>query len=181
MARTGQTLSIVSGFHIAWWGTLVAVACGLSWWVDSASYPINTAYIWFVLPCIGWLGGRVLHKKLHLDQRKGAYAYANRVTKHVWVAIGLSASLMLGVEILNITSFAGRGYFVIFLMCAIGLVATAAAGRESLLLLSAAGWVFTACFTLFFSSSAHIVYMATVVACLVFLVLPGLVIGMRKA
>jgi len=181
MARTGQSLSIISGFHLAWWGGLVALTSLVSLLAVTNDYPLEPVYIWPASMFIGWVGNSLLHKKLNLSARQGALAYVNRVTSYTWATVGLVATLVVFAEAGQMIDFGGRAYFVVFLLCGIGLVVTSAAGTEPLLLLAGVGWLLIAFVSLFFSPQALISYCLTMIACVVFLVLPGLIIGVRQA
>lgn len=179
MARTGQSLSIISGFHMAWWGGVVALACLLDMIKIFYALPIGEAYIWAFAMLTGWVGNSVLTRKFKHSKRAGALAYVNRVTRYVWFSIGLISTLVLLFEAMELVDFAGRGYFIIFLMCGIGLVTTSAAGNEPLLLLSGIGWFVFGFGSVLFKPTEAVAYGVTVIACLVLLVLPGLIIGIR--
>ena len=181
IARSGQSISIVSGFHFAWWGGVIAAACLVTLLAIEYSLPLRDQYIWPIAICLGWLGSRVITKKIRQDDRAGKRSFANQVTKHVWVAIGVAATVIILIEASQVVSFGGRGYFIIFALCAIGLVTTGAVAHEPLLGLSGAGWFASGAVTLFFAPSASLVYAATIIACIIFLVIPGLIIGVRKA
>lgn len=181
MARTGQSLSIISGFHLAWWGCIVAFTLLIELYAKHNQIELAEIYLWPVTITLGWSGGHLLHKKLRLSQKKGALAYANRVTTYVWVTIGLVSVGVLLSEVSLLVSFGGRGYFVLFLLSGLGLVATAAAGSEPLLLLSGAGWILTGFASLFFPILFEAIEILTIIGCLIFLVLPGLIIGLRKS
>lgn len=181
IARSGQSISIISGYHLAWWGGVVAVCCLINLLAVEYSLPLHDQYIWPVAICLGWFGSRYVSKMMRDNGRTGKRSFANQVAQRVWLAIGVTASLIIFVEASQIVSFAGRGYFIIFTLCAIGLVTTAAVANEPLLGLSGAGWFASGAITLFFVPSASLVYAVTVIACIIFLVIPGLIIGFRQA
>lgn len=182
VALSGQALSIVSGFHLALWGVVVAAACFLNIVVTVYTLPfqVRPELIWVGATGVGWISGRYLQKRLNQEKRPGASTYANRVTRYVWVGIGFLATFTILVEANAFVDFGGRGYFFIFMLCAIGLVATAAAGSEPLLLLSGAGWLGAGVMSLFFPPTATFTFGITLISCIVFLVLPGLIIGLRR-
>lgn len=181
MAREGQSLSIVSGFHLAWWGGVIALASLLNLGIIIYDLPLRSEPIWGALIVIGWLGGRVLQQKLNRSARQqGRSTYANRVTAYVWASVGILASFIIFGEGSGYIDFGGRGYFIVFLMCGLGLIATAAAGSEPLLLLSGAGWFAMGLVSLFFMPAAPFIYAITVITCIVCLVLPGAIIGVRS-
>ncbi len=179
MARQGQSLSIISGFHLAWWGVIIALVSLLSLIILVYELPVRIEPVWAVMIMIGWFGGRILQHKLNRSGRPGRSTHANRVTSYVWIGVGLAATFVTFAEGGGYIDFGGRGYFIIFLMCGLGLIATSAAGSEPLLLLSGAGWFGTGCISLFFPPAALVLYSITVISCLIFLVLPGLIIGIR--
>ena len=180
MAREGQSLSIVSGFHLAWWGVVIALASLLNLGIIIYDLRLSSEPIWGALIVIGWLGGRLLRQKLNRPARQGHSTYANRVTAYVWVSVGILASFIIFGEGSGYVDFGGRGYFIVFLMCGLGLIATAAAGSEPLLLLSGAGWFAMGLVSLFFMPAAPFIYAITVMTCIVCLVLPGAIIGVRS-
>ena len=181
-ALTGQALSIVSGLHLALWGAVVAAACFLNIVVIVYTLPfqLRPELIWIGAMGVGWISGRYLQSRMDREKRPGALTYANRVTRHVWVGIGFLATFIIIAEASQLVDFGGRGYFFIFTLCAIGLVATAAAGSEPLLLLSGAGWFGAGVISLFFPPAAAFTLGVTLISCVVFLVLPGLIIGLRR-
>lgn|GEM_PF-3857747 len=179
VARTGQSLSIISGYHLAWWGAIVSLACAFELALMASGAAIHDGYIWASLILVGWIGGRLLQRRLNAPERAGSLSYANRVTRYVWLGVGIGACLIIGAEFTQLADLAGRGYFVVFSLCALGLVATAAAGAEPLLLLSGAGWFLAGFGTLFLPASTQIVFWVTIVSCLVFLVIPGVIIARR--
>jgi len=180
MARTGQSLSIISGFHMAWWGGVVTLGCLLCLVKILYGFPVGDGHIWAVAMMIGWIGNSFLTIKFKQSKRAGALAYANRVTRYVWFGIGLVSTLVILFEATELANFAERGYFIVFLLCGIGLVTTSAAGNEPLLLLSGIGWFVFGFASLLFAPNETIAYGATVIACVVLLVLPGLIIGIRS-
>jgi len=145
------------------------------------AFPFKIAYIWPVTMLIGWLGSIILQRKLNLFRRHGALAYVNRVTRYVWFGIGFASTLVILMETSQLADFAGRGYFIIFLLCGLGLVTTSAAGSEPLLLLSGIGWFLFGFASLFFPPTTQIIYGVSVIASVILLILPGLIIGIRKA
>lgn len=180
MARSGQSLSLISGFHMAWWGGVIAAACFVSLIMIFYSLPFIGPYIWPAAIFIGWVGGRIMHRKLGLSSRHGVMSYSNRVTRYVWIGVGVISSCVLLAEVSQLVDFAGRGYLMIFLLCGLGLIVSSAAGNEPLLMLSGLGWFGVGILSLFYTPSAPIVYGATAIACIVFMTFPGLVIALRK-
>lgn len=181
IARSGQSISIVSGFHIAWWGTVVTLACLLNLLAVEYGLPLKDQYIWPVTMLAGWLGSRYIRGKLRRSKRAGKLAFANQVTQRVWMAIGIAATVVILTEASQIVSFAGRGYFIIFVLCALGLITTASVTNEPLLILSGAGWFLVGGGSLFLPPSTELIYAATIIASIIFLVVPGLVIGVRQS
>lgn len=180
MARQGQSLSIISGFHLAWWGGIVAVASLLNLLIILYNFKLSGELVWAGLITVGWAGGRVLQRRLNRSVRIGRIAYANRVTSYVWIGVGVIASFVIFAEASGYVDFGGRGYFIVFLMCGLGLLATAAAASEPLLLLSGAGWFGVGVASLFAPPAAPLIYGLSIISCVVFFVLPGLVIGVRS-
>lgn len=180
IARVGQTISIVSGFHMAWWGGVVACACIFSLLASYQSIPIGDVHIWPITMLLGWIGSRWLGRKIAANPRRGEVAKANRTPTYVWASIGIAASIVTIGEAAHVFDFGGRAYFIVFLLCACGLIMTAAATNERLLLLSGAGWFVIGIISLSLPPFLPIIYGATIIACLVFMFLPGLIIATRK-
>lgn len=180
IARTAQSVSIISGYHLAWWGGVVTLACLLSLASLQQHLPLSEIYIWPATMVMGWIGSYLLRRKFLSARQSGLASEANRISRSVWISIGIAAAIVTIGEAISIFEFGGRAYFIVFLLCALGLIMTAAAVNEPLLFLSGAGWFLVGIGSLFFVPTAPVLYAATIVACLVFLILPGLVMGVRR-
>ena len=181
IARTGQNIAIPSGFHLVWWGSVVSLACGVNLFARQFDWPMSDIHIWSCAILMGWLGSKGLRKSSAASTRPGAAARPNKSTRYIWFGVGLIASFVTIGEAAHLFDFAGRGYFVAFLLCGFGLFLTALATDEKLLMLSGCGWVVVGLGSLFLPITASLVYQATIVACCIFLIIPGLVLAMRKS
>ena len=181
IARTGQSIQLVSGLHMAWWGFVVATAAATSLIAIGQAWPTLDIHIWLCAMLIGWLGSRLLVRRSSNATNSGSSAAPNHSTRVIWLGIGIAATLVTLGEAADLFDFGGRAYFIIFLLCALGLLSTGAAAKEPLLYLSAAGWFGVGAVSLFLAPSNLVIYSATIIACLIFLVVPGLIIGARSA
>lgn len=180
MAQSGQSLPIMSGFVLAWWGAILTLASIASLIVIDRGRSDLIAYIWPIVILAGWVGSRLIRVRLGLDRRDGAAAYPNRSSRAIWLAAGAVSSLLIGLESFELIDLAGRAYVIVFFLCGLALVATAYTVSEPLLLLSAGGWIASGFVSLFIDSSQMAVFALTAVTCGVFLAIPGLIIGLRK-
>ena len=180
MARLGQSAPVISGFYLAWWGFILTLAALISVQFINQDRAELVAYTWPALVTIAWIVSRLLRRRMSASSNDAASTMTNRVTSAVWVFTGLVSTAIILLEAAGMIDLAGRGYFLIFQLCALSFVVTAMVSYEPLLLMSGVGWAVLGFASLFLSNSPELIFMATAVATSACLALPGLIIAMRK-
>lgn len=180
MARLGQSTPVISGFYLAWWGLVLTLAALVSAQLINQGRDEFVAYVWPALVTVGWIVSRLLRRRMSANSNAAASTMTNRVTRAVWVFTGLVSTAIILLEATGMVDLAGRGYFLIFQLCALSFVVTAMVSYEPLLLMSGVGWALLGFASLLLGNSPSLIFMATAVATSACLALPGLIIAMRK-
>ena len=178
MKQAGK-LSVSTGYILFWWGLLLTAASLIGrFLLDNESELFQ--YIFPATCLIGWLGGVIVNRTFKLKSRDGEVAYGNSVSRSVWVASGLVITSLLVLNFLGYQASEDSLFSIVALVCAISLVATAAACETNILFFAASGWAATAIYAYALPATTEALLVYSAAACFLFLALPGLSIALRR-